>query len=98
MNEQSLATVDLESPPGSPKAKPHPVTPLPDQEPERLFSTPSEATTDPKLAQLRDMFPDKDIKKLANLLKACGGDVNRAVEALLSAKAANVLQGETYLQ
>ena len=98
MNEESLATIDLESPPGSPKAKPHPVIPLPDQEPERLFPTPNEATTDPKLAQLCDMFPDEDIKKLTNLLRVCGGDVTLAVDAVLSAQVPGVPQGETYLQ
>ena len=98
MNEQSLATVDLESPPGSPKAKPRPVIPLPDQEPERLFLTHNEATTDPKLTQLHDMFPDEDIGKLTNLLRVCGGDVTRAVDVVLSAQVPDVPQGETYLQ
>ena len=97
MNEESLATDDLESPPGSPKAKPHPVIPLPDQEPERLFSTPNEVTTDPKLAQLHDMFPGEDIEKLANLLRVCGGDVTRAINAILSPRDPGVPQGETYL-
>ena len=96
MNEESLAPVDLESPPGSPKAKPHPVIPLPDKEPEQLFSAPNEPTTDPKLAQLHDMFPEEDIKKLSNLLRLCGGDVTRAVDAMLSAQDPGVPQGETY--
>ena len=97
MNEESLATVDLESPPGSPKAKPRPVIPLPDQEPEQLLPTPNEAMTNPKLAQLRDMFPEEDIKKLTNLLRVCGGDVTRAVDAMLSGQVPDVPQGETYV-
>ena len=98
MNEKSLATVELKSPPGSPKAKPHPVKPLPDQEPERLLPTPNEATTDPKLAQLCDMFPEEDSKTLSNLLRVYGGDVTHAAEAMLSDQVPDVPQGETYLQ
>ena len=97
MNEESLASVDLESPPGPPKAKPHPVIPLPDQEPEWLFLIPNEATTDPKLAQLHDMFPEEDSQTLSNLLQVCGGDVTHAVDAMLSGQVPDVPKGETYL-
>ena len=96
MNEESLATVDLESPPGSPKPKPHPVIPLSDQEPKRPFPTPNEPTTDPKLAQLLDMFPEEDSETLSKLLKVCGGDVTHAVDAMLSGQVPDVPQGETY--
>ena len=98
MYEKSLATVELKSPSGSPKVKPHPVKPLPDQEPERLLPTPNEATTDPKLAQLHDMFPEEDSETLSNLLRVYGGDVTRAVDAMLSGQVSGVPQGETYLQ
>ena len=69
---------------------------LPHKEPEQM--TPNEVTTDPKLAQLLDMFPEEDSKKLSKLLKVCGGDATLTVEAILSGQAANVPQGETYLR
>ena len=68
------------------------------KEPEQM--PPDEVTTDPnpELAQLLDTFSEEDIKKLSKVLKLCGGDATRFVEAIFSVQPPNVPKGETYLQ
>ena len=68
---------------------------LPHKESKQM--TPNKVTTDPEVAQLLDMFPGEDSKKLSKLLKKYGGDVILTVQALRSDRVPDVPKGETYL-
>ncbi|WVQ93685.1 hypothetical protein IAU59_000761 [Kwoniella sp. CBS 9459] len=69
------STAETYAPPRHPPPPPHPTQPQ--QQP------PSDADLDPKISELRQIFPNVEISVIELVLETCGGSTDRAIEQLL---------------